>query len=110
MYFHSLNFNRYKITKVAFSVFLVIGILNWAFMPGLLTYAEEEVPAIEIAVVETPSAPEVVVPSEVVIETGDAVSQSEIQNDANTQEITTEEQISGQIAPQSSENNEVSTS
>ncbi|KKQ77538.1 MAG: hypothetical protein A3A96_02415 [Candidatus Zambryskibacteria bacterium RIFCSPLOWO2_01_FULL_39_39] len=110
MYFHSLNFNRYKITKVAFSVFLVIGILNWAFMPGLLTYAEEEVPAIEIAVVETPSAPEVVVPSEVVIETGDAVSQSEIQNDANTQEITTEAQNSGQIAPQSSENNEVSTS
>ena len=87
MYFHSLNFNRYKITKIAFSVFLIMGILNLTFVPAISSYADEEVPPIETIVEETLPADTA---PETVVETGDAVSQTEIGNDVNTSDTTTE--------------------
>lgn len=78
MYFHSLNSNRYKITKVIFSTFLTISILNWTFMPNFMAYAEDE------------AVPAENVPAETVVETGAAVSQTEVQNDINTNATNTE--------------------
>ncbi|MFH0804411.1 MAG: hypothetical protein V1896_02320 [Candidatus Zambryskibacteria bacterium] len=100
MYFHYSNFNRYKITKIAFSVFLIVGILNWTFVPGTISFAEADsagsyvepkgdAPPAE-AVVETPPASETPPPSETVVDTGDAISQTETQNDVNTTEVSTE--------------------
>src|SRR3989344_5056461 len=86
MYFHFLNFNRYKITKIAFSVFLVVSILNLTFVSAISTFAEDEAPPAEIVEETLPSdtAPETVV------ETGDAISQTEIGNDVNTSDTDTE--------------------
>jgi len=86
MYFHFLNFNRYKITKIAFSVFLVVSILNLTFVSAISTFAEDEAPPAEIVEETLPSdtAPETVV------ETGDAISQTEIGNDINTSDTDTE--------------------
>ena len=87
MYFHSLNFNRYKITKIAFSVFLIVSILNLTFVPAISSYADDEVPPTETIVEETLPADTA---PETVVETGDAISQTEIGNDVNTSNTDTE--------------------
>src|SRR3989344_5749481 len=106
MYYHSLNFNRYKITKAAFVVFMVIGILNWTLAPKLITYADDEAsvateapapveapaPAPTEAPVESPATTEAA-PSDTEVTTGDAVASSDVVNEVNTNEVNSEGEV-----------------
>ena len=106
MYYHSLNSNRYKITKALFAVFLIVGILNWTLAPKLITYADDEAsvateapapveapaPAPTEAPVESP-APTEAAPSDTEVTTGDAVASSDVVNEVNTNEVNSEGEV-----------------
>lgn len=100
MFSLSLNFNRHRITKIAFSLFMIFGILNWTFTPNILTYADEEVtqPVVEAVTPEPIPAPiepeaetEPVLTTET--ETGDAVASTDIVNEVNVNEVNSEGEI-----------------
>src|SRR3989344_21276 len=98
MYYHSLNSNRYKITKALFAVFLIVGILNWTLAPKLITYADDEAsvateaPAPVEAPAPTPTealAPE----TNTEVTTGDAVASSDVVNEVNTNEVNSDVEV-----------------
>src|SRR3989344_5415948 len=105
MYYQYLNSNRYKLTKFVFCVFVIIGILNLNFGFSFVTYADEEpVPVEEAPVVDvveaplqesvsTPEAPventEETISGDSSANTGDALSESIILNEQNTNVIDT---------------------
>ena len=106
MYFLSLSFNRYKITRFIFSIFLIIGILNWTLAPQLVIFAEEEVSvpletSVEVPTetptedsaetpIQDPAQTDTLADTPVEVNTGDAVASSDTINQANTNEINSE--------------------
>lgn len=135
MYSEYLNSNRYRITKFAFCIFVIVGILNLNLGKGLTTFAEESAPPatpaeapVEVVasqssnteVVTTEEAPEAnseqTIPNtddsslsgDASITTGDATSNTTVENSQNTNEVkalgtTTDpviEEVSGEILDQ----------
>lgn len=109
MYLEYLNSNRHRITKFAFCIFVIVGILNLNIGSGLVTFAEEVTAEAPVETTVTEDAPEEIIPAtentetdtpeqnseqdmtsgEASITTGDALSETLVENEQNTNEVQT---------------------